>query len=289
MSREKSDAVKWVVLLFTVLFWGLAFTAIKYAVVFFTPYELAFLRFAVANLLFIPTIVLKGYRIERADVWKVFVLGVFGVSVYHVSLNAGETLISSGVASLIIATAPVFVLMFSSLLLNERITIWKAAGIALALLGVYILTNPESGGNAVGALLVFIGTLSAGIYTVGGKIMMKKYSPQTLTAYAMVLGTVPLLAFSGSSIYKIFQTDALPLLSVLFLGIFPTYISYQGWYYFLNKEEASRASVFLQTIPLVSILAGWVLLGEPVTAYTALGGGMIIGGVLMVLMHDGNN
>lgn len=288
LSRGESDGLKWIVLFFTVVFWGLAFTAIKYAVGYFTPYELAFLRFATANMLFIPTVLIREYRIEREDIWKVFVLGIFGVAVYHVSLNAGETMVSSGVASLIIATAPVFVLIFSYFLLDESITFRKVAGIALSLLGVYVLTDPRSGGNPIGVLLVFLGTLSAGIYTVGGKIMMKKYSPQTLTAYAMILGTIPLLIYSESSISKIVNATPLLIFSVVFLGIFPTYISYQGWYYFLNKEEASRASVFLQTIPLVSIVAGNMLLNEPVTAYTILGGFLIIGGVLLVLRNNGN-
>ncbi len=288
LSREESDVFKWTVLFLTVIFWGLAFTAIKYAVNFFTPYELAFLRFLVADLLFIPTILIKGYRIEKRDVWKIFILGIFGVTIYHVALNAGETMVSSGVASLVIATAPVFVLLFSYLFLDERITLRKVAGIILALSGVYFLSDPESGGDVMGIAIVFISTLSAGIYTVGGKIMMKKYSPQILTAYAMVLGTVPLTIYSASSFSKMLSVDIIPALSVIFLGIFPTYISYQGWYYFLSKEEASRASVFLQTIPLVSIIAGVMLLGEPVTLYTLSGGFLIISGVLMVLKDNGN-
>ncbi len=288
LNREESDGFKWIVLVFTVIFWGLAFTAIKYAVNFFTPYELAFLRFLVANILFIPTILIKGYRIKKEDIWKVFILGIFGVAIYHVALNAGETMVSSGIASLIIATAPVFVLLFSYLFLDEKITLRKIAGIFLALSGVYVLTDPESGGNVIGVGLIFISTLSAGVYTVGGKIMMEKYSPQTLTAYAMVLGTIPLLVYSESSFSKMVEAEIMPALSVIFLGIFPTYISYQGWYYFLNKEEASRASVFLQTIPLVSIIAGSLLLNEPVTLYTILGGFLVIAGVLMVLKGNGN-
>lgn len=288
LNREESDGLKWIILFLTILFWGLAFTAIKYAVNFFSPYELAFLRFIVANALFIPTVLVKKYRIEKEDVWKVFILGVFGVFTYHVALNAGETMVSSGVASLIIASAPIFVLIFSYFLLGENITFGKVAGIVLAIFGVYILTNPKSGGNLIGVMLVFIATLSAGIYTVGGKLMMRKYSPQVLTSYAMILGTFPLLIYSESSISKIPDVGIIPILTVIFLGVFPTYISYQGWYYFLNKEEASRASIFLQTIPLVSIMAGKLLLDEPITFYTVFGGMMIIAGVLLVLKKNGN-
>ncbi|WP_456370773.1 DMT family transporter [Geoglobus sp.] len=277
------DVFKWVVLIFTILFWGLAFTAIKYAVMSLTPYELAFLRFLVADVLFLATIVYGRYRIARGDLLKVSFIGVFGVAVYHISLNAGEMYIPSGVASLIIAMAPVFVLVFSAMLLGERITLAKVTGIMIALLGVYVLSHPEGGGDLTGVLLVLIATLSAGIYTVGGKVLMRKYDPLVLTSYAMVLGSVPLIPFSYSSLSKLLEVDVITVLSVVFLGVFSTYFAYQGWYYFLNREEASKASVFLQAIPVVSILAGYFLLGEEITHMTLIGGAMIIAGIVIVV------
>ncbi|NOY11637.1 MAG: EamA family transporter [Archaeoglobi archaeon] len=277
------DRLKWVVLFFTILFWGLAFTAIKYAVQSLTPYELAFLRFLVADTLFIATIIHSRYRIERSDLLKVTFIGVFGVAIYHVSLNAGEMFIPSGVASLIIAMSPVFVLIFSAMFLDERITLAKVAGIVIALLGVYVLSHPESGGDLTGILLVLIATLSAGIYTVGGKVLMRKYDPLVLTSYVMVLGSVPLIPFAITSFHSILRADLLTVLSVVFLGVFPTYFSYQGWYYFLNREEASKASVFLQAIPVVSILAGYFLLGEEITYLTVIGGAMVMAGIIIVV------
>ncbi|AKG91517.1 Permeases of the drug/metabolite transporter {DMT} superfamily [Geoglobus ahangari] len=273
------DRLKWVVLFFTILFWGLAFTAIKYAVQSLTPYELAFLRFLVADTLFIATIVHSRYRIERSDLLKVTFIGVFGVAIYHVSLNAGEMFIPSGVASLIIAMSPVFVLIFSAMFLDERITLAKVAGIVIALLGVYVLSHPESGGDLTGILLVLIATLSAGIYTVGGKVLMRKYDPLVLTSYVMVLGSVPLIPFAITSFHSVLRADLLTVLSV----VFPTYFSYQGWYYFLNREEASKASVFLQAIPVVSILAGYFLLGEEITYLTVIGGAMVMAGIIIVV------
>ncbi len=281
-----SDRLKWVVLFFTILFWGLAFTAIKYAVRALTPYELAFLRFLVADALFAATILYGRYRIDRRDLPWVVLIGVFGVAVYHISLNAGEIYIPSGVASLIIAMAPVFVLVLSAAFLGERITAAKVFGILVALLGVYLLSHPESGGDVLGILLTLIATISAGIYTVGGKVLMKRYSPQVLTAYAMVLGSIPLLPFLPSSLERMMEVDILTVLSVLFLGIFSTYFAYQGWYYFLNREEASKASVFLQAIPVVSILAGYFLLGEEITLMTVAGGLLIILGILVVVRSN---
>lgn len=287
LNREESDALKWVVLTFTILFWGLAFTAIKYAVRFLNPFELAFMRFLVADTLYAITVVVRGYRIEKSDIPALFILGFFGVTAYHVCLNAGEIYIQSGTASLIISTSPVFVLILSAIFLRERITPRKVLGILIAISGVYILSKPESSGSIIGILLVLLSTVSAGIYTVMGKIMLEKYSPGVLTSYVMLLGSIPLLPFAPSSFEKIWTLDSFTVISVIFLGVFSTYFSYQGWYYFLKRESASKASVFLNAIPLVSILAGFFLLSENITFETVAGGLLVITGILIVMRAKG--
>lgn len=67
MLRKLFDKVfsKWMVLIFTILFWGLAFTAIKYSVGYLTPVELAALRFAIADLFFLAGIVLTGIKVDK--------------------------------------------------------------------------------------------------------------------------------------------------------------------------------------------------------------------------------
>ncbi len=278
---------KWIILLLTILFWGLAFTAIKYSVSYLDPFELASLRFAVADFFFIAGMTMGGFRIKKKDIPAVFVLGMFGVTVYHVFLNAGEIYISSGVASLIIATAPIFVLIFSFIFLNEKVTRMKILGVLIAFAGVALLSKPESGGNLFGVILVFISAVSAAAYTVLGKKLMKEYDSITLTNGAVILGSLPILVFSFSGLKKImFYHDLTLIFSILFLGIFSTYFGYLGWYYFLEREEASKASVFLLAIPFVSLMAGALLLGESITTLTILGGVAVIIGILLVIREQ---
>ena len=279
---------KWVVLIFTILFWGFAFTAIKYSVGHLTPLELAALRFAVADVFFVAGIALSGLRIDRNDFPVVFTLGIFGVVIYHTALNAGEIYISSGVASLIISTAPIFVLLFSWAFLNEKITKLKVLGTLIAFAGVATLSKPEaSNGNVFGILLVLLSAISAAAYTVLGKKLMGKYDSITLTSYAMMLGSIPLLAFALPAAGKMLESPDFPdfslISSVLFLGVFSTYLGYQGWYYFLQREEASKASVFLLAIPFVAIIAGAFLLDEAITVLTVIGGIAVVFGIILVI------
>ncbi|WP_456329000.1 DMT family transporter [Archaeoglobus sp.] len=271
---------KWIILTSTIIFWGLAFTAIKYSVKYLSPISVASLRFAIANVLF-ALLVIKGKRIRWDDLSKVFALGIFGVSVYHIFLNLGEVYISSGVASVVIALAPIFVLFLSAIFLKEKITYGKIFGTILAFAGVAVISDP-SYDNIYGIALVMVSTIAAAIYTTFGKSLLSKYDPVTLTSNAMILGSIPLYPFLYESILSL-QNDPNLIASIVFLGIFSTFLGYLGWYYFLEKEEASRASVFLLTIPVVSLLAGGVLLSEPLTIKTLAGSGLVLLGIYIVL------
>ena len=271
---------KWVILTSTIIFWGLAFTAIKYSVKYLSPISVASLRFAIANILF-ALLIIKGKRIRWDDLPKVFVLGIIGVSIYHIFLNLGEVYISSGVASVVIALAPIFVLFLSAIFLKEKITYGKIFGTILAFAGVAVISDP-SYDNIYGIALVMVSTIAAAIYTTFGKSLLSKYDPVTLTSNAMILGSIPLYPFLYESILSL-QNDPNLIASIVFLGIFSTFLGYLGWYYFLEKEEASRASVFLLTIPVVSLLAGGVLLSEPLTIKTLAGSGLVLLGIYIVL------
>jgi len=272
---------KWVVLFLTIIFWGLAFTAIKYSVLYISPIAVAALRFGIADILFALNIA-AGRRIRWSDVPSVFALGICGVSIYHILLNVGEIYISSGVASVIISLAPIFVLFLSWAFLKEKITSMKILGTFIAFCGVAIISNP-SYGNLYGMGLVTVSAIAAAVYTTFGKMLMKKYDPITLTGNAMVLGSIPLFPFLLSSIGELSSADNTLLISIAFLGIFSTYFGYLGWYYFLEKEEASRASVFLLAIPVVSLIAGYLLLGEDLPVKTIIGSVTVIAGIYLVV------
>lgn len=271
---------KWIVLALTVVFWGLAFTAIKYSVRYLSPIAVASLRFAIANMLF-ALLIISGRRIRWGDLPKVFALGIFGVSVYHIFLNLGEVYIPSGVASVVISLAPVFVLILSGVFLKERITYTKVAGTAIAFLGVVVISEP-SHANIFGIAVVMVSTVASAIYTTFGKSLLSRYDPITLTSNAMVLGSIPLYPFLLDSLQSL-NGDPNPIGSIVFLGIFSTFFGYLGWYHFLEKEEASRASVFLLAIPVVSLLAGNLLLAEPLTIRTIAGSGLVLLGIYIVL------
>ncbi|AGK61952.1 putative permease, DMT superfamily [Archaeoglobus sulfaticallidus PM70-1] len=273
----------------TVLFWGWAFLAIKVAVKEVDAYSLTFYRFTIANVFLTAYLLLKKAVPAKEDIPRIFALGFFGVTAYHVLLNFGEMYISSGLASLIIALAPVFVFFFSISFLGEDFTIKKFLGSIIALSGVFLVILDTSdlsfsmNESMVGVAAVFVSALSATFYIVYGKVLFEKYEPLTLTAYAIIFATVPLLLLIPFGVINFeFNFSAETAYSILFLGIFATFLGYTGWYYVLDKMQASQASIFLQAIPVVAVFSAWFLLGEKITLLTVLGTIFVVVGVYFV-------
>jgi len=271
----------------TVLFWAWAFMGIKIALEELNPIDLTLLRFLVADMVFIPYLTIKGVSIKLRDIPKVLILGIGGVTLYHLCLNFGEVYISSGIASLIISTAPAFIFLTSVLFLKERIFKSRVLGTLSALTGVIIVILGSGVSyeveNYIGALAVLIAALSATFYTVYGKVMFSRYSPAILTAYAITLGTAPLLLLLTPQKLGEFSTLSMKTwFSVLFLGLCSTVVGYLGWFYVLEKMEASRAAVFLQAIPVIAVVSGVIFLNEKITSLFALGTVMVVTGVYLV-------
>lgn len=279
------------ILVVTILSWSLAFMGIKVALSELNFMDLTLLRFLVADIVFVPYLLKKRryLLLNISDIPRILILGILGVTLYHLCLNYGEIHVSSGVASLIIATAPVFIFLGSIVFLNETFKINRAIGTGLALIGVAVIVYTGSEvltlKSYFGASAILIAALSASFYTIYGKRLFNRYPPAILTAYAIIFGTIPLpiiILLEPEKINAIMGISQQTWLSVLFLGIISTVIGYQGWFYLLERMDASRAAVLLEAIPVVAVSAGVVFLGEHINSFFVLGALLVIIGVYLV-------
>jgi drug/metabolite transporter (DMT)-like permease len=281
-------------LVLLILFWGLAFVAIKQALVSMSWITLTFLRFAIADVLFVGYLVAtRQVRHPPAgkDLPMLVILAFFGFTGYHLFLNLGETdpNVSAGTAALIIASAPAFIAIFAIPLLKERMGRWQSAGIALAFAGLAVMiffVRPESQFTfraSEGALTVVPPAIFSALYAVLGKSYLRRYPPFTFVAWTLLIGTVllvPLLIVTGRSVLTDLQTMGLAgWIPVLYLGIFPTFIGYGIWFRALERIPAASAGAYIYASTLVAVFGGIVILGESLTVGAIAGGAMVIAGV----------
>ena len=257
---------------------------------------LTFLRFAVADVLFVSYLVATRqirHSPARDDLPRLVILAFFGFTGYHLFLNLGETdpNVSAGTAALIIASAPAFIAIFAVPLLKERIGRWQSAGIALAFAGLAVMiffVRPESQFTfraSEGALTVVPPAIFSALYAVLGKGYLRRYPPFTFVAWTLLIGTVlliPLLLATGPSVVADLQTMGLAgWIPVLYLGMFPTFVGYGIWFRALERIPAASAGAYIYASTLVAVIGGIVILGESLTGGAIAGGAMVIAGVVL--------
>ena len=275
-----------------IIFWAFAFPLIKIGLNELNPINLTILRMFIACLSFLLIIFFKPIKITKLnikDIPNLFFLGFFGVICYHFALNYGEQYISAGVASLIITTIPIFIVVLAFIFLSEKITLNLFLGILLSLIGVIIISlfgntdiNLEIRYILAAGAVLFAAFFGA-FYTVVGKKLLNKYSPLSLTIYAILLGSLGMIPFINTSLFEeITKLSWIGWLAVIFLAIFPTVISYVLWYVALDFKPASELGIYLYLMPILSTILSFFLLSEKITILFIFGGFLIILGLVIV-------
>jgi drug/metabolite transporter (DMT)-like permease len=277
---------------FPIVFWAFAFPLIKISLNELNPINLTILRMFIVCLCFLILLFFKPIRLTKLDIKDIpnlFFLGFFGVIGYHFALNYGEQYVSAGAASLIIATIPIFIVALALIFLSEKITLNIIFGIILSLFGVLIITI--YGNNNViieirylySAIAILFAAFLGAIYTVAGKKFLNKYSPLSLTIYAILIGSLGMLPFINNSLFKEIANLSISVwIAVIFLAIFPTVVGYVMWYVALELKPASELGIYLYLMPIISTILSFFLLNERITLLFFLGGFLIIIGLILV-------
>lgn len=283
--RAKVDFRTYLVVFVTIVLWASAFAGIRAGLVSYTPENIALLRYLTAS------IVLGGYALvtkmplpRRQDLPGIIGTGLAGFTVYNLALNYGEQRIEAGTASLLVASAPIFVALLAGILFHERLRVWAWLGILISFVGVAIISVKPANGVQLSAyaLLVLLAAIVQSTYTVGQKPFLKRYSPLQFVTYSIWSGTFFLLFFTPGLIQQMRTATLNATLAVVYMGIFPGVIGYAGWSYVLSRLPASRAGSFLYFTPLAAIFIAWFWLGELPGLSALVGGCFIIVGVVIV-------
>jgi drug/metabolite transporter (DMT)-like permease len=281
----RPSAMAFFALAVTILAWGSAFVAIRVALRGYTPTELSVLRMGTAAAVLAAVALVNRTRMpHRRDLPHIFLVGLTGMTLYHLFLNSGEVDVPAGTASLLVATAPVFAALLARLLLNERLNRVGWGGIFLALSGSVAIALGENGGFTLqrGALLVLGASFVQATFFTIQKPLLSRYSPLEVTMYGSIIGALLLSPLGGGLPQAIGSADTAATLAVLWLAVGASVLGFVAWGYALARINVSIAVSTLYSVPVVALSVGWFLLDE-VPTFTSLAGGLVaLAGVALV-------
>lgn len=278
------------VLLILVSFvWAGSFIVVDITTKEMDPIDLGFLRFLVATPLMILIVVLrkKPLLLPKKELPWLVVLGLTGVTLLYLFQFLGIHFTNAPTASVLINTNVIFIAILSGLFLHETLTRKRVAGIVLSFLGVFVIMFSDISKQAltfdnlffIGGILMLLSAFCWALYSFVGKRLLKTYDEFVITTYAFGLGTLFYIPFVVLHLGPVLlQTSLNGWLAVLYLALTCSIFGYLGWYYALKHIDASKAAVFLNFIPLFTILMSFFL-GTSLTWFFLLGAALIIYGV----------
>jgi drug/metabolite transporter (DMT)-like permease len=275
------------------LIWGTTYLAIRYAVETIPPLLMMSMRHLSAGAVLYGWTRLRGTPAPKPREW--FYPAMIGAVLFlggHGSLAWAEQRVPSGIAAVLVATLPMFILLLGRVTGTEtKFSRRSIAGVVLGFAGVMVLFGPDllrhnESLNLVGAVLVLFGNF----LWAGGTIWTRKVTmpgSATLSAAMQMLAGGASLGIAGGISgelrgFHFASVTAQSWLSLLYLAVFGSLVAFTAYTWLHTVEKPSRISTYAYVNPVVAVVVGWWFAQEPIGVFTVVAMVVILIGVALV-------
>lgn len=289
---RRTKIITYILITSSVIFWGISFILTKELFLteeHMTVTILIAMRLAIASAVMLPALALtrRLQRIRKEDVKWFLLLALCEPFIYHLCETNGVRLVSGSLASVVIATIPLFVPFGMWAAYRNRISPMLLIGVILSLGGVFLMLNGEldvQGSTLNGLLFLGGAVFIAVVYTLLLVKVVDKYHPLVVTTWQNVIGLayfLPLMLAFDSSALPLLSWSPKMMLLLLVLGLFCSTLAYAGYNYGVRNLGASEACIFNNAIPIFSLIAALLIGQESFSWGKLVGMCIVIAGVVI--------
>ncbi|MCW5772797.1 MAG: DMT family transporter [Rhodospirillaceae bacterium] len=292
-ARTASLMPAYLALVAAALFWGGNWALARWAQAIIPPQTMGALRWITAAVILAPFALpglVRAWPTVRREWPRLTVLGFLGVTGFSALTYTGLSHTTAINGSLLNAAAPVYLLLLSALGFGDRIGAAQVAGVAISLAGVIAIVTRGDVALLlalqfnIGDLWVMAAVLLWAVYT----LLLKRWRstlPPLVFLFATLIFSLPLpLATSAIELASgapVPTFEFRSVVTVLYLGLFPSIGAYVCWAYGVKQVGPTRATLFQYLIPVFAAVLAFALLGEAVHLFHLAGAALIIGGLVL--------
>ena len=291
MELPRRDVATDLGLVLLAVIWGVNVSVLRFVLREVEPLAVNALRFPLAAvaLWFLVRRLPGPLAPDREDLPRIVGLGILGHVLYQLMFIFGLNWTLAGNASLLLATSPVWTVIFSTARGHERADLRVLAGVVGTLAGVSLVILGSANGIEVGSqtlrgdLLILLSAALWASYTVGGRSPVRRYGPLRITAWTLWVGTPPMVLLGLPSLLRtdLREVSLGAWLGIAYAGLFAITIAYLLWYRGVQRLGNNRTAVYSNLVPVAALLTAWAWLGEAPTALQLVGAAVILGGLTL--------
>ena len=274
------------------LFWGSTYLGIDLAVQTIPPALMCGLRFSVAGVVMLAVCAASGHRIlySPRQIALSAIVGLLLLMGGNLRLSYAELTVSSGLSALIIAITPLWFLVLDSLLLGDHhISGRGKAGLALGIVGLFVLVWPDLQAGSLGRreLIASLSLIGGSFSWALGSVLSKKWQ-SGMDVFGATAWQVT-AAGAGNFTFALLNGDlshvtwsARGLAAVGYLVVCGSWIGYTAYIWLLEHVPTSKVSTYAYVNPVVAVFLGWLVLHEKVDRFILAGSAIVVMSVILV-------
>ena len=274
------------------LIWGSTYLGIRFAIETIPPFVLSTIRFGLAGLIMLIVAIARGEAHATLAQWRTGAIVGSLLMLANSLVGVAEKRIPSGIAALLIAMTPLFMVLLEwARPGGRRPTVWVGVGLLIGLAGVAALVGPASLGDGaridrIGAATVILGSLAWSSGSIYSRHADRPSSSVMMSAIQMLVGAVFVAAIGlATSEWSTWDPSAVSMRSFvafLYLLVFGSLIGFSAFVYLLRVSTPARVATYAYVNPVVAVILGWAFAGEAISARMLVAAGIIVGGVALI-------